>query len=189
MEGSPGRTMSVQDLWKAFRSAELEQADGRVAERAQSRFGQGLVALQMMGLHLARGGSSSVPGEAFRGWRLRRRHFGRAWLRKRRPLMEKLALQGAWPATEALEPGPPAEQQLALPDPAAAQAPRPRLPPWCMWQGARTALAAPGGSAQEGLLSGRGVKRPVVPARQPQTSTGLTRGKKVAKQRVRMFMG
>lgn len=90
LQCAKGRRVDVSELWKAFNDrAPLGPGEGRTAAakmaQRRRRFGHAVASLNLMGLHLPRGG----PGAAFSGksggWRLVRRHFGRIWRATKNP--------------------------------------------------------------------------------------------------------
>jgi hypothetical protein len=86
LECSSSRAIEVADLWKTFCECMALNcsADAKSAQSAgKSRFGYGLLALHSMGLIAPqpKAGGKAECGNSFDHWRLKRKHFGRVWLK------------------------------------------------------------------------------------------------------------
>jgi len=79
LECSTSRSVEVSDLWKNFLDGMTASSDSQ--STLKQRFGHGLLALHAMGLISPQAGGKSETGSNFDHWRLRKRHFGRVWLK------------------------------------------------------------------------------------------------------------
>jgi len=83
-ECSTSRSVEVSDLWKNFCACmptNDEKAEKAEKAALKQRFGHGLLALHFMGLIAPQAGGKADSGTSFSNWRLRKRHFGRVWLK------------------------------------------------------------------------------------------------------------
>jgi len=85
LECSGSRSVDVTDLWKTFCESTGSSAsvEGKAQSALKHRFGYGLLTLHAMGLISPQAGAKSETGTNFNQWRLRKRHFGRVWLKKK----------------------------------------------------------------------------------------------------------
>lgn len=86
IEAHSGRIMEVSALWEVFfhnlsGSENVETPSSTVVCPLRLRFGHALLYLQNFGLFVPCGGGSQKGSQTVEGWRLRKRLWGRAWLR------------------------------------------------------------------------------------------------------------
>jgi hypothetical protein len=83
LECSSSRTVEVADLWKNFCECITSISEGATMPEStlKLRFGHGLLALHTLGLVSPQTGGKSDGDTKFDHWRLRKRHFGRVWLK------------------------------------------------------------------------------------------------------------
>jgi hypothetical protein len=78
LECSATKTIEVADLWQAFKDCALPSP---CESTMLLRFGRGLLGLHAMGLFAPQSGGRGGTGYSFDQWRLRKKHFGRVWLK------------------------------------------------------------------------------------------------------------
>jgi len=101
LECSSSRSVDVSDLCKSFCFCVAPSADLKVAQPAlKHRFGYGLLTLHAMGLISPQSGGKT-DGFSSSHWRLRKRHFGRVWLKSKDAEQDFSALCAAAPETAA----------------------------------------------------------------------------------------
>jgi hypothetical protein len=80
LECSTGKSIEVAEVWRAF-------SDNAVPSPSESdlklRFGRGLLGLHAIGLFAPQNGGKADTGSSFDHWRLRKKHFGRVWLKQK----------------------------------------------------------------------------------------------------------
>ena len=75
LECCPGKSVAVKDLWRVFSDkAVVTERDAKPGTR--QRFGKALLTLHSLGLFIPCGSNKQF------GWRLRKRHFGRVWMKE-----------------------------------------------------------------------------------------------------------
>jgi hypothetical protein len=173
IECSSSRSIEAADLWKTFCDCmgSPVSADGKPAQAdLKHRFGYGILTLHAMGLLSPQAGGRADSGTSLAGWRLRKRHFGRVWLKAKESLdVDTIsALCAASPSV--------AEFQLALRADDASPEKKP-LPAWAQ----RWLPSARGDGELPSLL-----KR-TAPARPTGFDPSAKRAKGADKSRARIF--
>jgi len=182
IECSSCRSVDVADLWRNFcecmespSSADEKAAKTARAVKLKTRFGYGLLTLHAMGLIAPQTGGRMDSGTSFAGWRLRKRHFGRVWLKSAESSADAdtiAALCSAAPTTAT-------ELQLSLrSDDIEPNEPKP-LPAWAQ----RWLPGALRGEGNYPSLLKRAAPRPT------GFDPSAKRAKGVDKSRARIFMG
>ncbi|CAE8614294.1 unnamed protein product [Polarella glacialis] len=87
LECHTGKAVKVADLWKAFTC--IQGTGPSPSNVLKRRFGMALATLHPLGLHLPVSGKSDGD-QSLSGWRVRKRHFGRVWLKPRCEPQEEL---------------------------------------------------------------------------------------------------
>jgi hypothetical protein len=106
LECSASRAIEVADLWQAFKNFAMPSPSEATL---LLRFGRGLLGLHAMGLFAPQSGGKAHTGYSFDQWRLRKKHFGRIWLKAK-----DVAITDAMSAIESAVPESVAEVRLAI---------------------------------------------------------------------------
>lgn len=181
LECFSSRVVDVSDLWKTF--CDCFSADNPLnplsmdaiplQSTLKTRFGHGLLALHGMGLISPQASGRAEAGTSLSHWRLRKRHFGRVWLKGKASFdaADIDALCGATPVPEAAE-----LHQALMCGNSDAQEPK-EIPAWAQ-------RFLPPGVRNDGQLPSF-LKRQAPRGYDPSAK----RGKGVDKSRPRIFMG